>query len=137
MNLFPGEAVKNRKWYFVAEMGAIPLKEGRRVYFGDHEVALFNLGDGYRAIDNRCPHKQGPLGDGILSGKAVFCPLHNWKINLETGCASAGGVGKVRVYPVRVSQNQIYVAFEEGSYCEPEEEAGQAPVDLDVKDVGG
>lgn len=129
--------MKNRKWYFVAEVGAVPLREGRRVYFGDHEVALFNLGNEYRAVDNQCPHKQGPLGDGILSGQAVFCPLHNWKISLETGCALAGGVGKVRVYPVNVSQNKIYVAFEEGSYGELKGDADPSSVDLDVKDVGG
>ncbi len=106
------------KWYPVAETGAIPLREGRRVVFGAHEAALFNLGDDYLAVDNRCPHKSGPLADGIVSGKAVYCPLHNWKIDLATGCALSGGQGQVRSYPVKVLQGKICIAFEEGKLRE-------------------
>jgi nitrite reductase (NADH) small subunit len=131
------ENKKMRKWYPVAQLGEIPKKEGRRVYFGDHEFALFNLGDEYFATDNRCPHKQGPLADGILAGKAVFCPLHNWKISLETGCALSGGVGQVKVYPVKVKDDQIFIAFEDGELREPQGEAAAVSAESDVKDVGG
>jgi nitrite reductase (NADH) small subunit len=55
------------------------------VRFGDREIAIFNLGDRFLAVDNRCPHKGGPLSDGIVSGATVVCPLHAWKVNLETG----------------------------------------------------
>ena len=103
-----------RKWYLVADTESIPLKEGRRVFCDEHEIALFNLGDEYRAVDNRCPHKQGPLADGLVAGKSVFCPLHNWKINLQNGCALAGGIGQVKTYPVKVVNGRIYIAFEEG-----------------------
>jgi nitrite reductase (NADH) small subunit len=123
-----------RKWYFVTNVGAIPEKEGRRVCHQDYEVALFNLGDEYLAVDNRCPHKQGPLADGILSGKSVFCPLHNWKINLENGCALSGGVGQVKTYPVKIFQNKVYVAFEEGNF----QKAPQKPLieeACDQKDI--
>jgi nitrite reductase (NADH) small subunit len=112
--------MKERRWYLVADTESIPLKEGRRVNFGRYEVALFNLGREYRAVDNQCPHKQGPLADGIIAGNHVFCPLHNWKISLGTGCAISGGTGHVKVYPVKVIQNKIYIAFEEGAFCEPE-----------------
>ncbi len=108
------EQVKTSKWYLVASQDTIPVKEGRRVYYGEHEIALFNLGGEYRALDGRCPHKGGPLGDGIVAGKAVFCPLHNWKISMENGCALSGGEGRVKVYPVKVMENRVYVAFEEG-----------------------
>ena len=111
--------MKTRKWYFVADARAVPVKEGRRVYFEDRQLALFNLGNEYVALDNQCPHKQGPLADGILSGKAVFCPLHNWKISLENGCALSGGKGQVKTYPVKVINDSIYVAFEEGESQEP------------------
>lgn len=104
---------KPRKWYFVAESQSIPNREGRRVSLGDLQVALFRLGDEFLAVDNRCPHKQGPLADGIVAGKAVFCPLHNWKISLETGCALSGGEGQVKKYPVKEIENKVYVAFEE------------------------
>lgn len=103
-----------RKWYPVADLGAIPMKEGRRISCGDFEIALFNLGEEYLAVDNRCPHKQGPLADGLLSGKSVFCPLHNWKISLENGCALSGGKGQVKTYPTTVIKGHVYVAFEEG-----------------------
>jgi len=101
----------NVTWYFVAGCADIPLREGRRVRAGAHELALFNIGDGFLAVDNRCPHKQGPLADGIVAGKSVFCPLHSWKISLETGCALAGGTGVVRTYPVRVADGKVYISF--------------------------
>ena len=105
------------RWYPVVDLGSIPLKEGRRVIYGGHEAALFNLGNEYFAVDNRCPHKQGPLADGIVAGKAVFCPLHNWKIDLENGCALSGGKGQVKTYPVKILQGKVCIAFEEGKFC--------------------
>ena len=103
------------KWYPAASVDSIPLREGRKVSYQDYEIALFNLGDEYLAVDNRCPHKSGPLADGIVSGKAVFCPLHNWKIDLKSGCALSGGTGQVKKYPVKVIEGKVCVAFDEGS----------------------
>ena len=103
------------KWFKAAQLNAIPVQEGRRVCFGSHEIALFYLGDDkFKAIDNRCPHKQGPLADGIIAGDSVFCPLHNWRISLETGCALTQGPGQVKVYPTKVLKGNVYVALEEG-----------------------
>ena len=98
-------------WHYVAECTDIPLREGRRVRYGTHDVALFNVGETFLAVDNRCPHRQGPLADGIVAGRAVFCPLHSWKISLENGCALSGGEGSVKTYPVSVSDGKVYVAF--------------------------
>ena len=109
------------QWYPVADKNAIPLREGRRVFYEAYEVALFNLGDEFLAVDNRCPHKSGPLADGIVSGKAVFCPLHNWKISLESGCAVSGGVGQIIKYPVKVIDGKVCIAFEEGKLGQPQE----------------
>ncbi len=106
--------MKNMHWYPVAGADAIPLREGRRVRHKNYDVALFNVGTEYLAVDNRCPHKQGPLSDGIVSGKNVYCPLHNWKISLESGCALSGGTGHVKSYPVKVVDGKICVAFDEG-----------------------
>ena len=114
------------KWYPVVEAGAIPLREGRRVVYQDYEAALFNLGDEYLAVDNRCPHKQGPLSHGIVAGKAVFCPLHNWKIGLENGCALSGGKGQVKTYPVKVLRGKVCIAFEEGKFCEANASVAEA-----------
>lgn len=116
-------AANIRTWHPVACLEDIPLKEGRRVRWQNQELALFNLGDTFLAVDNQCPHRQGPLADGLVSGKTVFCPLHNLKINLENGCALNGGTGKVKTYPVKVIKGHLYVAFEEGSFqegdCQP------------------
>ena len=104
------------KWYLVANENEVPFNEGRRVRFQDYDLAVFNLGDKFRAIDNACPHKQGPLADGIVAGDAVFCPLHTLKISLGTGCALNDGEGQVKTYPVQVLDGKVYVAFEQGKY---------------------
>lgn len=104
-----------RAWYCVTDAAAIPVREGRRVRFRDHDVALFNLGDHYAAVANRCPHRQGPLADGIVAGTSVFCPLHAWKVCLGSGKVLAGGEGQVKTYPVKVIDQKVYVAFEDGS----------------------
>jgi len=74
------------RWVKVPEEAKlIPVREGRKLKIKGEEIALFNLGDKYLATYNVCPHKQGPLSDGIVSGESVFCPLHNWKVNLKSG----------------------------------------------------
>jgi nitrite reductase (NADH) small subunit len=73
------------RWVRIAYCRDIPLREGRAVKVGNREIAIFNLGDRFLAVDNRCPHRGGPLADGIVSGTAVVCPLHAWRMCLETG----------------------------------------------------
>ena len=113
------------KWYPTVDTNSIPFKEGRKICFRDQEIALFNLGDEYAAIDNQCPHKQGPLADGIVAGKSVYCPLHTLNISLTNGCALKGGSGQVKVYPTKVIGNIIYVAFADGNLCSEELEAAR------------
>jgi nitrite reductase (NADH) small subunit len=76
------------KWFRVTYAYNIPLREGRSVMLGDREVAIFNLGERFLAVENRCPHRGGPLAEGIVSAEEVVCPLHGWKINLGAGCVS-------------------------------------------------
>ena len=72
-----------------------------RTQFGD--VAVFRTSnDELFALDDRCPHKGGPLSQGIVHGKRVTCPLHNWVIQLEDGVAAAPDVGCVHRHEVRV-----------------------------------
>lgn len=104
-------ATPSLTWHCVAACADIPLREGRRVRYRDYDVALFNVGEGFLAVDNRCPHRRGPLADGIVAGKSVFCPLHTWRISLESGCALSGGAGRVATYPVKVLAGKIYIAF--------------------------
>jgi nitrite reductase (NADH) small subunit len=96
------------KWIRVTPAENIPLREGRSVRIGDTELAIFNLGDRYLAVDNACPHRGGPLCDGIVSGDTVVCPLHGWKISLETGGVMKPDVCvKVETYPVSVGDDGI------------------------------
>ena len=76
---------QTRKWVRITQAQDIPLREGRLVQIAGHEIAIFNLGDRFLAVENRCPHRGGPLADGIVSGRTVVCPLHAWKVDLETG----------------------------------------------------
>ena len=73
------------EWVRVAYCEDIPLREGRAVIIDGCEIAVFNLGDQFLAVDNRCPHRGGPLADGIITGESVVCPLHGWKIDLQNG----------------------------------------------------
>ena len=105
----PGET---RRWVRITTTDNIPPREGRAVCLGTREIAIFNLGDRFLATDNRCPHKGGPLCDGIVTGTSVVCPLHTWKISLETGAversgANAGAGMAINTYPVRVEDGVI------------------------------
>lgn len=74
-----------RNWIRITRCENIPLREGRAVRLGEREIAIFNLGDRFLAVDNRCPHQGGPLCDGIVAGGTVVCPLHAWQVDLEDG----------------------------------------------------
>ena len=101
------------EWVRITECGNIPPREGRTTVIGDREIAIFNLGDRFLAVDNRCPHRGGPLGDGIIAGDSVVCPLHAWKINLETGTVQrpAATADCVRAYETRVADGVILIAL--------------------------
>ena len=103
-------------WIRVTEVENIPLREGRSVTIGDTEVAIFNLGDRFLAVDNACPHRGGPLCDGIVSGSSVTCPLHGYKVCLESGNVTKPEVAiRVDTYRVRVQDGVISVQVDGAS----------------------
>ncbi|MEO6566232.1 MAG: nitrite reductase small subunit NirD [Casimicrobiaceae bacterium] len=79
----------------------------------DGDVAVFRC-DPERvfAIVDRCPHKGGPLSQGIVYGDRVACPLHNWSVGLADGEAVAPDVGCARTFPVRIEHGTVYVALD-------------------------
>jgi nitrite reductase (NADH) small subunit len=98
------------RWVRISSCDSVPVREGRAVQLAEREIALFNLGDRFLAVDNHCPHRGGPLADGIVSGASVVCPLHAWKIDLERGCVerpAAAGASCLAIYPVRVEEGTI------------------------------
>ncbi|PQA86623.1 nitrite reductase small subunit NirD [Hyphococcus luteus] len=93
-------------WISLGALDDIPLRGARRVVRGDLAIAVFRTGDdSVRAIEDTCPHRKGPLSQGIVHGDCVTCPLHNWVISLETGVAQGADEGSVRTFRVRVGKS--------------------------------
>jgi nitrite reductase (NADH) small subunit len=102
---------ETKRWVRVTAVENIPLREGRSVQVGDHAVAIFNLGERFLALENRCPHRGGPLADGIVSAGTVVCPLHAWKVNLTTGSVTNQPKNSqcVKTFPARVDGGAVFV----------------------------
>lgn len=103
-------------WIRIAPADAIPAREGRSVRIGHSSVAIFNTGEGFLAVENRCPHGGGPLADGIVGGSTVTCPLHNWRICLDSGqvqrpCDTAAPA--VRTYRTKVEDGVVMLATDD------------------------
>ncbi len=99
------------RWIRITEPENIPLREGRGIEVDGHQIALFNLGDRFLAVENRCPHRGGPLSDGIVAGAVVVCPLHAWRVCLDDGSVvkPAGETACVTSYPVRMEDGIVWV----------------------------
>ena len=100
-------------WVALGKLSDIPLRGARCVKTPQGKVAVFRTAENeVFAIEDHCPHRGGPLSQGIVHGKAVTCPLHNWVISLETGRALGADEGVVRTIPVRVEEESLYIALE-------------------------
>ncbi|MDH3354354.1 MAG: nitrite reductase small subunit NirD [Chromatiales bacterium] len=97
-------------WIEVGKLEDIPRLGSRVVKMGDIEIAIFRTDkDETFAVANKCPHKGGPLADGIVHGNSVTCPLHNWTIDLESGEAKAPDKGCARGFEVKVESGVIFL----------------------------
>lgn len=95
-------------WADIGAITDIPLQGARVVRTPAGCVAVFRTGENEAfAIDDKCPHKGGPLSQGIVHAKAVTCPLHNWVINLENGKAEGADEGSVRTFALRIEQGRL------------------------------
>jgi nitrite reductase (NADH) small subunit len=96
-------------WHSVCPVEAIPRLGARRVErAGFAPVAVFRADDGaVFALVDRCPHKGGPLSQGIVFGRSVACPLHNWTIGLADGCAAAPDSGCTPRLDVRLENGMV------------------------------
>ena len=83
--------------------------EGKVVTVGDRELALFNVAGKFHCIDNRCPHRDGSLGEGVLNGNVVACPLHGWRFDVTTGQSPVIPTAKVEKLEVVVEANIVKV----------------------------
>ena len=97
-------------WIDVCGLSDIPVRGARRFAARSGEIALFRTASGaVFAIDNRCPHKGGPLSEGIVHDTGVTCPLHNWVIDLQSGVARGADEGCVRTYAVDLRGERVFV----------------------------
>ena len=102
-------------WKPICLVTDIPVLGARRVNRSEgHPVAIFrNAGDKVFALLDRCPHKGGPLSQGIVFGESVACPLHNWTIGLADGCAKAPDAGCTQRFAVKLDGDQVFLDAEE------------------------
>jgi len=94
----------------ITQVSNIPPDRPLRVRAGERDLALFLLDGEVFALDDRCPHKGGPLGEGHCENGQVFCPLHGWGFDIKTGaCPEVPGRPATRV-AVRVADGKVYLA---------------------------
>ncbi len=104
------ETVAIVEWKRVCRVDEIPQLGARVVKGACGNVAVFrNADDEVFALQDKCPHKGGPLSQGIVFGRKVACPLHNWNIQLEDGNAVAPDVGCAKSYAVRVEDGVVFL----------------------------
>lgn len=100
-------------WHDIGTIDDIPLRGARCVTTPQGRVAVFRTADDkVYAIDDHCPHKGGPLSQGIVHGASVTCPLHNWVFSLETGLAQGADEGAVRTLPVKIDNGSIWLGLD-------------------------
>ncbi|WP_158046009.1 Rieske (2Fe-2S) protein [Skermanella pratensis] len=88
--------------FTLGPLTGLPAGEGRTFKLGDRRVAVFRTRDGgVYATQATCPHRSGPLADGMLGGHALVCPLHDWMFDLKTGSSLNGACG-IKTYAARV-----------------------------------
>lgn len=98
------------EWIDIGALVEIPVRGSRVIRSAVGCVAVFRTADDeVFALDDRCPHKGGPLSDGIVHGRSVTCPLHNWVISLETGMAQGADEGSVRTFRIRVEDGRLLI----------------------------
>ena len=99
------------EWIDVGAVEDVPVLGSRVVQAPGGNIAVFKAADGALfALSDRCPHKGGPLSQGIVHGHSVTCPLHNWVISLKTGEAQGADHGCAHMIPLRIDGSRILLA---------------------------
>lgn len=111
-------AMNEQQWIEVGSVNDIPQDGARVVKTPLGDIAVFrNMQDEIFALRDQCPHKGGPLSQGIIYGKTVACPLHNWNIALDTGMAVAPDEGCAASFPVRVEGVTVFLSLTSSEGC--------------------
>lgn len=100
-------------WIEIGDLEDIPKLGARVVRTAQGDIALFRTADDeVFALRDQCPHKGGPLSQGIVHGKHVTCPLHNWMIDLNEGTAVEPDEGRTACYPVKIEQGVVSISLQ-------------------------
>lgn len=92
-----------------AKVGEIAQGMGKVVEINGRAIALFYTNGQYYALDNFCPHKGGPLGEGVVVGTTAICPWHRWPFDVTTGNCMINPAAKVETFEVKVEGDDILV----------------------------
>ena len=105
----------SQQWKPVCHVADIPVLGARVINrAAQPDVAIFRTSeDKVFALLDRCPHKGGPLSQGIVFGESVACPLHNWNIALASGCANAPDEGCTQKFSVKVDDGKVFLDLNE------------------------
>jgi len=99
-------------WIAIGSLSDIPRRGARCIRNGETTIAVFRTADDHVfALDDRCPHRRGPLSQGIVHDGCVTCPLHNWVISLESGEAQGADEGSVATFPVQLDGDTILLSL--------------------------
>ncbi|MBS4048892.1 MAG: nitrite reductase small subunit NirD [Alphaproteobacteria bacterium] len=99
-------------WLDIGTLNDIPKRAARVVKTARGDIAIFRtMDDQVFALDDKCPHKGGPLSQGIVQGESVTCPLHNWVISLKTGEAQGADQGCTRTIAVKLQDGRILLSW--------------------------
>lgn len=101
------------EWVALCDVGAAPTP-GHVAEFEVNGIAVCvaNVNGELSALDNICPHRGGPLGQGWIEGEAVVCPWHSWAFNVRTGVAEYPEKERVEVFPLKVESGRVLIALE-------------------------
>ncbi len=98
------------EWKSICKLDDIPRLGSRIVRSMNGDIALFRTSsDEVFALRDRCPHKGGPLSQGLVHGNQVTCPLHGWRLRLDSGEAVAPDQGCSRRYPIRIENGTVFL----------------------------
>lgn len=99
-------------WTDVGPLADIPAQGARTVAHPEGRIAVFRtVDDQVFALRDACPHKGGPLSEGIVHGRSVTCPLHNWVIDLGSGAAQGPDEGCTGTIPVRIEDGRVFLGL--------------------------
>lgn len=102
--------VMTQNWQSIGTINDIPRRGARCVQNGDMTIAIFRTSDDQIfALEDKCPHKNGPLSQGIVHDGCVTCPLHNWVISLESGQAQGADEGGTLSFPIKIDDETILI----------------------------